>query len=72
MTEAHTDTGTVLPPDSAALIAADDGLNLFMPKRGEGEQMSRLEILLAAVLVRSRDPEWVGEMVDYFEKLPRS
>jgi hypothetical protein len=38
----------------------------------EFQQMSRLAILLAAVLVRSRDPEWVGEMVDYFEKLPRS
>lgn len=66
---AHTDHGTVLQPDHAALVVDRNGeLSMLYPHYADDETVPDMVALLAAVLIRSRDPEWVAEMIDTLQE----
>lgn len=68
----HSDHGTVLQRDQAALIANPDGsLSLLMPDWAGDEVPSRSARLLIAMAVRADDPEWVEEMLDFLQEQKR-
>lgn len=60
---AHSDHGTVIGPDHAALVVGPDGdLQLLLPdKERDDMPMPIMMVFLAAVAIRSDDPEWVKE-----------
>ena len=64
MTEKNADYGTVLPEGSTALVVDREGqLSFLMPKGAADEEIPEMAQLLAAVILRSRDPEWVEETI---------
>ena len=66
-TEAHSDHGTVLKPRQAAIVFdEEDGFRFLMPEYGEDEQVPEGTMLLAAVLIKSSDKEWVAAMLEEF------
>jgi len=73
MTDLSTDHGTVLPPGSSALVvSAEDELSFYLPENPPDAPVPRLVQLLAAVLMRSEDEEWVEEMLCLFEDQARN
>ncbi|MEO4000282.1 hypothetical protein [Mesorhizobium sp. CAU 1732] len=59
---ASTDHGTVLPPDSSALVVDGDGsLSLLLAEYADDADVPIMVQLLAAVALRSDDDEWVAE-----------
>lgn len=61
MIEAHSDHGTVVQPNESALVVDEDGgLRLLL---ADYEDVPEMVLLLGAVLVKSRDPEWVADMI---------
>jgi hypothetical protein len=70
MDDAYTDTGTLLPPDSFAIVIARDGeCQLCVPKMGDDELMP--EPWLAATMAGikfMRDPQWVADLVEEFSE----
>lgn len=63
----HSDTGTVLAPDQAALVVDKDGeLSLLFPDYGEDGEVPAMVVLLAAVAQKANDPEWVEAMIGEF------
>ncbi len=73
MTDVSTDHGTILPPGSSALVVSAEGeLSFYLPDNQADSPVSRLTQLLAAVLMRSEDEEWVDEMLRVFEDHDRN
>ena len=73
MTDISTDHGTVLPPDSSALVVSAEGeLPFYLPDNPPDAPVPRLVQLLAAVLTRSEDEDWVEEMLGIFEDQSRN
>ena len=63
-----TDHGSVLSPRSSALVVSEDGeLSMRMAHFPDDAEVPRMVLLLAAVLVRSRDDEWVEDMLSDFQ-----
>lgn len=64
MQHAHSDHGTVLNSDEAALvIEADGSAKLHIPQYKDDEEVPRLVLLLAAVMTKVEDDEWVDEIL---------
>lgn len=64
MNDTSTDYGSVLAPDEAALVIDSSGEISFMfPDYPADAEVPRMVPLLAAVLLRSSDEEWVEEML---------
>lgn len=73
MTDISTDHGTILPPGSSALVVSAEGeFSFYLPDNPPDAPVSRLTQLLAAVLMRSEDEEWVDEMLRVFEDHDRN
>ena len=67
---ANTDHGTILPTGASALVVDEKGeLSFFMADGSEDDDLPRMVRLLAAVLIQSRDPDWVDEMIAAFDNL---
>jgi hypothetical protein len=55
--------GTLIEANEAALIVGEDGeLRLVLPDYEDDNDIPPGALLLAAVLVRSEDDDWVNEM----------
>lgn len=64
MTEKNADYGTVLPEGSTALVVDREGqLSFLMSNGAADEEISEMAQLLAAVMLRARDPEWIKETI---------
>jgi hypothetical protein len=73
MTNTSTDYGSVLPPDAAALVVDASGdISFLLPDYPAAAEVPRMVQLLAAVLLRSKDVEWVEEMLGALADAPRS
>jgi hypothetical protein len=73
MTDVSTDHGTVLPSGSSALVVSAEGeLSFYLPDNPPDTPVPRLVQLLAAVLMRSEDEDWVEEMLGIFEDQSRN
>lgn len=73
MIDISTDQGSVLPPDAAALVVDAAGeLSFLIPDYPEDAKVPTMVQLLAAVLIRARDEEWVEEMLSDFGDALRS
>ncbi|MFC5295080.1 hypothetical protein [Bosea minatitlanensis] len=73
MTPASTDHGSILPSDASALIVSADGeLSFMLADYPEDQALPRMVQLLAAVVLRSTDADWVDEMIAIFDETPRS
>ena len=73
MTDVSTDHGSVLPPGSSALVVSAEGeRSLYLPDNPPDAPVPRLVQLLAAVLMRSEDEDWVEEMLGIFEDQSRN
>ncbi|QRI64533.1 hypothetical protein JQ506_05915 [Shinella sp. PSBB067] len=73
MTDVSTDHGSVLPPGSSALVVSAEGeLSFYLPDNPPDAPVPRLVQLLAAVLMRSEDEDWVEEMLGIFEDQSRN
>ncbi len=63
-----TDHGSILPLGSSALVLDKTGkLSFYMPNEVSDADISPMVQLLAAVLIRSEDPDWVAEMISSLE-----
>lgn len=67
---AHSDHGTVVGPDHAALVVGPDGaLTLLLPNKPDDTASLPLNMaLLVSVAIRSDDPEWVQETVTILDE----
>lgn len=73
MTPASTDHGSILPSDASALVVSADGeLSFMLANYPEDQALPRMVRLLAAVVLRSTDADWVDEMVAIFDETSRS
>jgi hypothetical protein len=64
MADISTDYESILPPDSAALVVDASGdISLLLPHYPDTAEVPRMVQLLAAVLIRSGDDEWVEDML---------
>lgn len=66
--QAQTDIGTVLKPEETAIIVDPDGQMFMLTRHREGdvEDVSRLELFLAAVFLKCDDEEWMDEMIEEY------
>jgi hypothetical protein len=61
--EAHTDRGTVLQPDQAALVFDRDGrMTLLLPNMPEDVPIPDAFRLMIAMAIACDNPEWVEAM----------
>ncbi len=68
MFEINADHGTVLPKSASALVVDGEGkLSLLIPEEPGDQEICVMAQLLAAVAIKSLDPEWVDEMLATFE-----
>ena len=59
---------TIIPSDATALIATASGdLELALAHAPDDADIAPNVQLLCAVLLRSRDRNWITEMIDWFE-----
>lgn len=73
MDSISTDHGSILPPNASALIVSADGELAFMlADYPEDMPLPCMVQLLAAVILRSTDEDWVEEMLTIFDETPRS
>lgn len=73
MTPASTDHGSILPSDASALVVSADGeLSFMLADYPEDQALPRMVQLLAAVVLRSTDADWVDEMIAIFDEISRS
>lgn len=69
MTErTHEETGTFIQPEESALVASEDGdYRLLLRQYADDEPIPTSVMLLAAVAMKARDPEWVEQLlIDVF------
>ena len=66
MQEAHSDIGTVIKPDEAALVvAAAGGFRVCMPEYGDEEEVPYSVMVLTAFWTKMReDEEWTHKLVE--------
>lgn len=63
--------GATIDPRAVALVAnADGSLDLLVPDGAEFA-LSRSQVFLTAVAMRSTDPEWAEEQVEFIEEVRR-
>ncbi|MEP2679681.1 hypothetical protein [Tateyamaria sp.] len=68
MTRITADHGTVIPDGTSALIVDQTGkLNFYLARGSNDGELPTMVQLLAAVLIRSKDPNWVAEMISKFD-----
>ncbi|MEL7338230.1 MAG: hypothetical protein AAFN70_18715, partial [Planctomycetota bacterium] len=68
MTKSTSQTETILPADASALVATADGELEFVLANGPGDMEVQQNVqLLVAVMLRSKDPDWLGEMMAWQE-----
>jgi len=73
MTHISTDHGSILPPDASALVVSADGeLSLLLADYPDDQAVPSMVQLLAAVVLRSTDPDWVEEMLAIVDEAVRS
>jgi hypothetical protein len=71
--EGHADLGTVLPRDCAAVtVDAVGRFGFLLPSLPPDEDVPREIMLLAAVLARSSDQDWIDEMIRWFSEQARA
>lgn len=69
MTGTEVQSKTVLPADASALVATADGGLEFVIANGPGDiEVQQNVQLLVAVMLRSKDRNWVCEMMSWLEK----
>ena len=69
MIDIHADHGTVLPVGATALVVTPDGeLTFYLPNGDETHSLPRRVQLLAAVLIRSDDVDWVDEAISILDE----
>lgn len=67
----HSDHGTVLKPDEAAIVfTPGEGFSLLMPDFPDDVEVPMEVLLLAAFTVKSSDSEWVAAMIDELKSAP--
>jgi len=66
MQDAHSDHGTVVKPDEAALIVDSDGdFKMCMPEYGDDDDVPYAVMVLTALWIKMRDDaEWTQELVE--------
>jgi hypothetical protein len=70
MTMINADHGSILPKGASALIVDEaGGLSFYLPNDDPDIDMAPMVQLLAAVLIKSKDPNWVSEMIASFEEV---
>lgn len=63
-----TDHGTMLPADAAALIVDVSGeLSILLPNYPDAAEVPRMVQLLVAVAIRSKDEEWIDDVLTVLE-----
>ena len=73
MPDISTDHGSVLPPDASELVVSGGGeLSFMLADYPEDQALPRMVQLLAAVVLRSTDADWVEEMIAIFDETSRS
>ena len=73
MTDVSANHGTFLPPGSSALVVSAEGeLSFYLPDNPPDTPVPRLVQFLVAVLMRSKDEDWVEEMLGTFEDHSRN
>lgn len=73
MTDISSDHGSVLAPDAAALVVDASGdISFLLPDYPDDTEVPRMVQLLAAVLLRTHDEEWIEEMLGILADTPRS
>jgi len=73
MADISSDHGSILPPDATALVVDASGdISFLLPDYPVSTEVPRMVQLLAAVLLRSRDEEWIEEMLALLTDTPRS
>ncbi|MEJ6404793.1 hypothetical protein [Yoonia sp. 2307UL14-13] len=69
MTDKSANGETTLPADATALVAtAVGGFELVLANGTDDAEVPPNVQLLVAVLLRSKDAAWVGEMLDWLKK----
>jgi hypothetical protein len=66
MQEAHSDHGTVVKPNEAALVVDTDGdMRICLPQYGDAEEVPYSVMVLTAFWIKMReDEEWGLELVE--------
>ncbi|MGN6551140.1 MAG: hypothetical protein ACTHJ3_14780 [Pararhizobium sp.] len=73
MTDISSDHGSVLPSEASALVVdASGNISFLLPDYPDAAEVPRMVQLLAAVLLRSQDEEWVEQMLGILADTPRS
>lgn len=68
MTSEPENVETILPADASALLAtAAGGFDFVMSNAPDDAEVQQNVQLQFAVMLRSKDPEWIGEMVTCLE-----
>ncbi|MBN8911253.1 MAG: hypothetical protein J0H65_04170 [Rhizobiales bacterium] len=70
---AHSDHGTVLQNDQAALVINPDGsFALLLPHLSDEASASLGQALIVAIAVKLDDPEWVEETLAALDAAPKA
>ena len=64
--EAHSDHGTVLKQSESALVVDDEGEVHLLLACDDDDDLPRMTVLLASVLSKISDDEWVEELIEEF------
>lgn len=68
MADVELQSETILPADASALVTtAEGGLEFIVSNGPEDADMPPNVQLLCAIMLRSKDPKWVGEMITWLE-----
>lgn len=68
MPDTNSESETVLPADASALVATAAGGLEFVMANGSGDAEVQPNVqLLFAIMLQSKGPEWVGEMMTWLE-----
>lgn len=62
--ESHSDHGTVLQPDEAALVVSQDGeFQLLLPDYGDDVVVPDIIVALASISMKLDDPDWISSLI---------
>ena len=71
MSHAHSDHGTVLKPDQAAITwSTSDGFNFLMPNYEDDQDVPDAVVALAHLAMKLHDDLFVRQLVEEFRKDP--
>ena len=68
----HDNNGSVLPPDSVALVASASGNLQFLVPADWDIDLSSAQLFLSAIALRSTDADWVKEQLDFIIEVRRA